>query len=55
MPREAFKTLYLKNLWRYKVEFVHTISYLLKLQIDYVILDGHGQAYPGMPKEGFML
>ena len=29
------------------------ISYLLKLQTDQVILDGHDQACPGMPKEVF--
>ena len=32
---------------------MHAITYLLKLQIDFVILDGHGQAYPGIPKEDF--
>ena len=32
---------------------MHAISYLLKLQIDHVILDGHGQACPGMSKEAF--
>ena len=32
---------------------MHATSYLLKLQIDYVILDGDGQACPGMPKEAF--
>ena len=42
---------YLKNYWRYKVDFLHAGSYLLKLQIDDVILGGHGQAYPGMPKD----
>ena len=36
---------YLKNKWRYKVDLVHATSYLLKLQIDHVILDGHSQAY----------
>ena len=35
------------------VDFVHAILYLLKLQIDHVFLDGHGQACPGMPKEAF--
>ena len=30
----------------YKVDFVHANSYLLKLQISHVILDGHGQAFP---------
>ena len=32
---------------------MHATSYLLKLQIDHVVLDGHGQAYQGMPKEAF--
>ena len=32
---------------------MHAISYLLKLQIDHVILDGHVEAYPGIPKEAF--
>ena len=36
---------YLKSKCRYKVDLVHATSYLLKLQIDRVILDGHGQAY----------
>ena len=53
MPKEAFKTLILQKLWRYKVDFVHATSYLLKLQIDYVILDWHDQTCPGMPKEAF--
>ena len=30
---------------------MHAVTYLLTLQIDYVILDGCGQACPGMPKE----
>ena len=42
MPKEAFKTLIFQKLMK---------VYLLKLQIDYVILDG--QACPGMPKEAF--
>ena len=29
---------------------MHAISHLLKLQIDHVILDRHGQACLGMPK-----
>ena len=29
------------------------MSYLLKQQIDHVILDVHGQACPDMPKEAF--
>ena len=32
---------------------MHATSYLLKLQIDHVVLDGHGQAYLCMPKEAF--
>ena len=43
-----FKFSYLKN---YKVDFLHAGIYLLKLQIHFVILGGHGQACPGMPKE----
>ena len=35
---------YLKSECRYKVDLVST-SYLLKLQIDHVTLDGHSQAY----------
>ena len=31
---------------------MHADTYLLKLQIDYVILDGHGEG-PGIPKENF--
>ena len=46
-----FKLQYLKNCWRYKVDFLHAGTYLLKLHIDYVILGGHGQASPDMPKE----
>ena len=34
-------------------DFAHATSCLLKVKIDHVILDGHGQAYPGMPKEAF--
>ena len=37
--------------WRYKVNFLHAATYLLTLQNDGVILDGRGQACPGMPKE----
>ena len=40
-----------KNNWRCKVHFLHGGTYLLKLQIDHIILGGCGQAYPGMPKE----
>ena len=35
------------------MDFVDAISYLLKLQTDQVILDGHDQACPDMPKEVF--
>ena len=34
-----------------KLIFLHTGTYQLKLQIYPAILGGHGQAYPGMPKE----
>ena len=30
---------------------MHAGTYVSKLQIDDVILGGHGQACPGMPKE----
>ena len=53
MPQEAFKTLISQKLMDYKVDFVHTISYLVKLQIDHANLDGHGQACLGMLKEVF--
>ena len=33
---------------------VQCLKNLLKLQIDHVILDGHGEACLGMPKEGFV-
>ena len=36
---------------RYKVDFLHPDTYLLILKINDVILDGRGQAWPGMPKE----
>ena len=42
---KRFLKFYLKNKWRYKVDLVLATSYLLKLQIDHVILDGHSQAY----------
>ena len=32
---------------------MHVTSYLLKPQTDHAILDGHGQACVGMPKEAF--
>ena len=46
-----FKLYYLKNYQRYKVDFLQAGTYLLKLQIDNVIVGGCGQACPGMPKE----
>ena len=46
-----FKLWYLKNYWSYEVDFLHTGTYMLKLQIDGVVLGGHGKACPGMPKE----
>ena len=42
-----------KNYWRYKVDFLCAGIYLLKLQIDDVILHERGQACPGMSKEAF--
>ena len=32
-----------KNYWRYKIDFLHADTYLLKLQIDDVILHDWGQ------------
>ena len=32
---------------------MHAALYLLRLQIDHVVLDGHGQACPDMPKDAF--
>ena len=32
---------------------MHAISYLLKLQIDHLTLDGHGQTCLDMSKEAF--
>ena len=43
-PKRLLK-FYLKKKWRYKVGLVHATSYLLKLQIDHVILDGNSQVY----------
>ena len=40
-----FKLWYLKGIYQVYISG----TYLLKLQIDDVILDGHGQAYPGKP------
>ena len=42
----SFEHQYLKNYWRYKVDFLHAGTYLLKLQIDDVILYDWGQACP---------
>ena len=47
-----FKLWYLKNCRRYKVDFCHAGAYLLKLQIDDVILGWCGQACPGFCKQG---
>ena len=46
-----FKLRYLKIYQRYKVDFLYAGIYLLKLQIDDVILHEWGQACPGMLKE----
>ena len=35
---------------RYNIDFGHALAYLLKLQIDHVVLDWHGL---GWPKEAF--
>ena len=43
-PKRPLK-FYLKNKWGYKADLMHATSYLLKLQIDHVILDLHSQAY----------
>ena len=53
MPKEAIKTFRSQKKKRYKVDFVHAASYLLKLKIDYGILGGCGQICPVMPKESF--
>ena len=45
------KLQYLKNYWRYKVNFLYAGTYLLELQIDDKILVWRGQAYLGMPKQ----
>ena len=42
-----------KKYWRYKVDIFHAGTYLLKLQIDDVILHKWGQACSGTPKEAF--
>ena len=36
----------------YTVDFLYAGTYLLKLQINNVILGGHDQLCPFMPKEG---
>ena len=43
----------LLTLYDLKNYFVDAASYLLKLYIDHVSLDGCGQACPGMPKDAF--
>ena len=40
-----------KNVGSIKLIFLHASTYLLKLQIDDVILNGWGQVSPGMPKK----
>ena len=40
-----------KNYWSYKVDFLHTGTNMLRLQIDGLILAGRGHTSPGMPKE----
>ena len=42
-----------QNYRRYKVDFLHAGTNLLKLQIDDATLYQWGQAYPGMPKQAF--
>ena len=45
----VFKLQYLKNYWEYKVDFLHTCTYLLKLQIDdafYMSRVRHAQVCP---------
>ena len=46
-----FKLEHVLNYWRYKVDFLNVGTYLLKLQIDDVVLHEWGQVCPGMPKE----
>ena len=38
-------------IWSYKVDFFQAGTYLLKLQIDDVILGGRGQSCLGLPKK----
>ena len=47
---QVFKIWFPKNYWSYKVDFLHAVTYLLKLQIDDMILGERGQGCPGMPK-----
>ena len=42
---------YLKNYWKWKVDFLYAGTYLLKVQMDKVVLGGCGQACPGMLKK----
>ena len=37
-----------------KLIFLHVVTYLLKLQLDDMILGGCGQACPSMPKEAII-
>ena len=46
-----FKLYYLKNYWKWKVDFLYAGTYLLKVQMDKVVLGGCGQACPGMLKK----
>ena len=47
----GFLNLNISKTIKYKVDFLHAGTYLLKLQINDVILYEWGQACPGMPKE----
>ena len=38
-----------------KLIFLHAFTYMLKLQIDDMILGGRGQACPGMPKKAIKI
>ena len=38
-----------------KLIFLHAFTYMLKLQIDDMILGGRGQASPGMPKKAIKI
>ena len=50
-----FKLYYLKNYWSYKVDFLYAGTYLLRLQIDDVILGEHVQACQSIPNEAIKL